>query len=84
MLFVLRKERIMPDVHMSIGKALISREETAPLFEVRADGASGGALIGELTVSTGGVRWRVARTQSAHVLTWERFSALMETQPRES
>ncbi len=74
----------MPEVIMSVGKALISREETAPLFEVRADSASGGALIGELTVSTGGVRWRVARTQSAHFLSWERFSALMESQPRET
>lgn len=74
----------MPEVIMSVGKAEISRAETAPLFEVRADGASGGALIGELTVSTGGVRWRVARTQSAHFLSWERFSALMETQPREA
>jgi hypothetical protein len=65
---------------MSVGKALIGREEVAPNFEVRADS---GSLLGELTVSTGGVRWRVARTQSAHFLSWERFSALMETQPRE-
>lgn len=71
----------MPEVRMSVGKALIGREEVAPNFEVRADG---GALLGELTVSTGGVRWRVAHTQSAHFLSWERFSALMETQPRES
>jgi len=71
----------MSEVRMSVGKALIGREEVAPNFEVREDG---GALIGELIVSTGGVRWRVARTQSAHFLPWERFSALMETQPRES
>ena len=70
----------MPEVTMSVGKALISREEVAPNFEVRGDG---GALIGELTVSVGGVRWRVARTQSAHFLSWERFSALMEQQPKE-
>jgi len=70
----------MPEVRMSVGKALISREETAPVFEVRGDG---GVLIGELTVSTGGVRWRAARTQSAHFLDWDRFGALMETQPRE-
>jgi hypothetical protein len=74
----------MPEVRMSVGKALISREETAPVFEVRTDADGGSALIGELTVSTGGVRWRVARTQSAHFLSWERFSALMETQPREA
>ena len=43
----------MPQVRLSIGKALISREETAPAFEVRGDD---GALIGELIVSTGGVR----------------------------
>ncbi|MGD9965431.1 MAG: hypothetical protein AB7T59_02835 [Hyphomonadaceae bacterium] len=73
----------MPEVRMSVGKALIGREELAPNFEVRADGASGGALIGEVTVSTGGVRWRAARTQSAHFLDWERFAALMEQQPRE-
>ena len=70
----------MPEVILSVGKAAISRQETAPNFEVRTDA---GALIGELTVSTGGVRWRVARTQSAHFLDWERFNALMETQPRE-
>ena len=73
----------MPEVRMSVGKALISREETAPIFEVRGDGDGASILIGELTVSTGGVRWRAARTQSAHFLDWERFSALMETQPRE-
>lgn len=71
----------MPEVIMSVGKAEISRAETAPNFEVRADG---GALIGELTVSIGGVRWRAARTQSAHFLDWDRFAALMEQQPRES
>lgn len=70
----------MPEVRMSVGKALISREEVAPNFEVRADG---GALIGELTVSTGGVRWRPSHLRSAHFLDWERFGALMETQPRE-
>jgi hypothetical protein len=71
----------MPEVIMSVGKANVSRAEVAPNFEVRDEGT--GALIGELTVSVGGVRWRVARTQSAHLLDWERFSALMETQPRE-
>lgn len=71
----------MPQVQISIGKAEISRAETAPTFEVRGDD---GALIGELIVSTGGVRWRVARTQSAHFVMWDRFSALMEAQPRES
>ncbi|MGH6951660.1 MAG: hypothetical protein ACREH4_12350 [Vitreimonas sp.] len=70
----------MPEVHMSVGKALISREETAPVFEVRGDG---GVLIGELTVSTGGVRWRPSHGRSAHFLEWERFGALMEMQPRE-
>lgn len=70
----------MPEVRMSVGKALIGREEVAPNFEVRADS---GALIGEVTVSIGGVRWRAARTQSAHFLDWDRFAALMETQPRE-
>jgi hypothetical protein len=53
----------------------------APNFEIRADG---GVLMGEVTVSTGGVRWRAARTQSAHFLDWDRFAALMEQQPRES
>ena len=42
----------MRDVRTSVGKALISREETAPVFEV---GSDGGVLIGELTVLTGGV-----------------------------
>ena len=70
----------MPEVRMSVGKALIGREEVAPNFEIRADG---GALMGEVTVSTGGVRWRAARTLSAHFLDWDRFSALMEQQPRE-
>jgi len=75
------KEFFMPEVRMSVGKALIGREEIAPNFEVRADG---GALIGELTVSTGGVRWRAARTQSAHFLDWDRFAAMLEQLPRES
>jgi hypothetical protein len=66
---------------MSVGKALIGREEVAPNFEIRTDG---GALIGEVTVSIGGVRWRAARTQSAHFVDWERFAALMEQLPRET
>jgi hypothetical protein len=66
---------------MSVGKALIGREEVAPNFEIRSDG---GALIGEVTVSTGGVRWRAARTQSAHYVDWDRFAALMEQLPRET
>jgi hypothetical protein len=70
----------MPEVRMSVGKALIGREEVAPTFEVRGEG---GALMGEVTVSTGGVRWRAARTQSAHFVDWERFAALMEQQPRD-
>lgn len=70
----------MPEVRMSVGKALISRDETAPVFEVRGDG---GVLIGELTVSTGGVRWGPSHGRSAHFLEWERFGALMETQPKE-
>ena len=73
----------MPEVRMSVGKALISREETAPVFEVRGDGEGGTVLIGELTVSTGGVRWRPSHGRSAHFLEWERFGALMETQPKE-
>jgi hypothetical protein len=71
----------MPEVRMSVGKALIGREEVAPNFEIRADG---GVLMGEMTVSIGGVRWRAARTQSAHFLDWDRFAVLMEQQPRES
>ena len=70
----------MPDVLMSIGKALISRQEMAPVFEVRDDH---GALIGELTVTTCGVRWRRSHLHSASFLDWERFGALMEQQPRE-
>jgi hypothetical protein len=70
----------MPEVTMSIGKATISREEVAPNFEVRGDG---GALIGELTVSVGGVRWRPSHGRSAHFLDWERFGVLMEQQPKE-
>lgn len=68
----------MADVNMSVGKAEIKREETAPTFEVREKGA----LIGELTVSVGGVRWRPRQAQSAHFLDWAVFGALMEKQPR--
>ena len=71
----------MPEVILSVGKANISRAETAPNFEVRADG--GGPLIGELTVSVGGVRWRPRGLHSAHFLDWEAFGRLMEQQPRE-
>jgi hypothetical protein len=70
----------MPDVILSVGKANVSRAEVAPNFEVRDDK---GALIGELTVSMGGVRWRPSHYQSAHFLDWEAFGALMENQPRE-
>lgn len=55
----------MREVRMSVGNALISREETAPVFEVRGDG---GVLIGELTVSTSSVRWGPSHGRSAHFL----------------
>ena len=70
----------MPQVLMSIGKAEVSREETAPHFEVRADD---GALIGELIVSTGGVRWRPRNLQSAYFADWTAFDRVMETQRKE-
>lgn len=53
------------------------------MFEVRSDRDGGSVLIGELTVSTGGVRWRPSHGRSAHFLEWERFGALMETLPKE-
>ena len=70
----------MPKVLMSIGKAEISREETAPHFEVRADD---GALVGELIVSTGGVRWRPRNLQSAYFADWAAFDRVMESQRKE-
>ncbi len=70
----------MPQILMSIGKAEISREETAPHFEVRDDD---GALIGELIVSTGGVRWRSRNLQSAYFADWAAFERVMAAQPKE-
>lgn len=70
----------MPEVIMSVGKAEISRAETAPSFEVRGDD---GALIGELIVSTGGVRWRPRNLQSAYFADWTALERLMETQRKE-
>jgi len=64
---------------MSIGKAEISREETAPHFEVRGDD---GALMGELIVSTGGVRWRPRNLQSAFA-DWAAFDGVLEAQRKE-
>jgi hypothetical protein len=70
----------MPEVRMSVGKALIGREEVAPSFEIRGDD---GALIGELTVSTGGVRWRPRHLQSAYFADWAAFDRVMESQRKE-
>lgn len=70
----------MPEVIMSVGKAEISRAETAPTFDVRGDD---GALIGQLTVSTGGVRWRPRNLQSAFFADWAAFDRVMESQRKE-
>ena len=71
----------MPEVTLSIGKVSISRAETAPMAEARADG--GGALIGELTVFLGGLLWLASHMKSVHLVHWEIFAKLMEAQERE-
>ena len=70
----------MPEVIMSVGQAEISRAETAPTFDVRGDD---GALIGQLTVSIGGVRWRPRNLQSAFFADWAAFERIMETKRKE-
>ena len=57
-----------------------SRAEAAPTFDVRGDD---GALIGQLTVSIGGVRWRPRNLQSAYFADWASFDRVMETQRKE-
>ena len=54
----------------------ISRLETAPVFQVSHDRE----VVGDLTVSQGGVRWR-PQWEGDHVFfTWEKFAELMKAQ----
>jgi hypothetical protein len=67
-------------VKMSAQGLEVFNEQTAPKFEVR-DGAK---LIGEITVSKGGVRWLPAGFSEPHFyLSWSDFNELMQKQKRQ-
>ncbi len=61
-------------VVMSAEGIEIQSVETAPVFEVKDNGK----VLGDLTVSTGGVRWRVKHGREPVFLTWEEFDDLMK------
>ncbi|MDX2277132.1 MAG: hypothetical protein NW206_16920 [Hyphomonadaceae bacterium] len=66
-------------VMMSTEGVEVFREQTAPKFEIK----DGDKLVGQLTVSVGGVRWSPSRSQGdAYYLNWEEFDALMKQQKR--
>ncbi|KAF0187329.1 MAG: hypothetical protein IV086_05330 [Hyphomonadaceae bacterium] len=64
-------------VMMSTEGVEVSRVESAPVFEVKDDKRG---VIGDLTVSTGGVRWRSKFGREPVMLPWDEFDELMKAQ----
>jgi hypothetical protein len=64
-------------VMMSTEGVEVSSVETAPVFEVKDNGK----VLGDLTVSTGGIRWRVKHGREPVFVNWEEFDELMRKQP---
>ena len=65
-------------VSMSAKGLVVLREETAPTFEVKDDKEG---VVGELTVSQGGVRWRGKYQREDVHLSWEDFDELIKNRP---
>ena len=53
----------------------VFRVETAPTFEIRDDKKG---VIGDLTVSQGGVRWRSKFEREPMFIAWEEFDEIMK------
>lgn len=66
-------------VFMSTEAVEVFREEVGPVFEVK----DGTALLGRLTVSTGGLRWAPSYNKAEpYFVSWEGLDAFMRTQER--
>lgn len=63
-------------VMMSTKAMEVPRVETAPVFEIGDD--KKGEMVGDLTVSQGGVRWRARYEREAQFFSWEEFAELMK------
>jgi hypothetical protein len=71
----------MAKVMIYLSDAELKREERGVTFVVRT--ADGSEKIGELKVSTGGLRWRSKDQKGKpHLAPWEKFSAWMKRQPQ--
>lgn len=64
-------------IMMSTEGVEVFREGTAPVFEVKDDKKG---VIGDLTVSTGGIRWRSKFGREPVLLNWEELDELMKAQ----
>lgn len=62
----------MTKVHLAVGKLEVSNVQTAPEFRVTDDG---GAVVGDLRVSKGGVFWRPKGAEKYLHLTWPKLEA---------
>ena len=71
---------IYPALRATVDLAPLRLCTFVPGAAIRGDD---GALIGELIVSTGGVRWRPRNLQSAYFADWAAFDRIMETQRKE-
>jgi hypothetical protein len=53
----------------------VSREEAGAVFSVKDDKAG---VIGDLTVSTGGLRWRSKYQRESELIRWEELDELVK------
>lgn len=56
----------------------IGNVQTAPVFKIKDDKEG---VVGDLTVSQGGVRWRGKYQREDVHLTWEEFDELIKARP---
>ena len=64
-------------IMMSTAGVEVFKEQVAPVFEIKDDKKG---VIGDLTVSTGGVRWRSKFGREPVFMSWDEFDDLMKAQ----
>jgi hypothetical protein len=66
---------VATSVSMSIDSADVQNEQTAPTFDITQDGS----VVGTLTVSKGGLRWRTRHAHQPVLRSWTAFDELIKT-----
>lgn len=66
-------------VSMSTAGMEVSREEAGAVFNVKDDKAG---VIGDLTVSTGGIRWRAKHQRESELIRWEELDEFVKSKSK--